>query len=624
MDFSSILKTKPLVAASLKKDFAAFCRAAWPTLHPGTRLSWTTGHDAICDYLVAVWEKKLTRLIINCPPRFAKSSIVTILFPIWVWLQDPTRSFLCCSYEIDLATNHNLDRRRVMESKWFRDLFGDAFTLSTDRSQAQEFSTTAGGTMQAASTASKAQGRGGDFIVVDDPISADFVFSDSYRNEVNVWFERQLPQRLNNPSESAIIVVAQRLHQNDPVGFLLSQEDSEWTLLKLPLIAEENETIVFPHSGRRWRRAKGFCLDPKRWSPRTVRERQRNRLVWTGQFQQSPMAAEGNLIRLDEIGYFGGRDPQTGEADPALPERFDRKIISVDCSFKDLASSDYVALIVVGVLGARRYVLHVTRAHLDLTGTENEIRNAHAVFGPISGVLVEDKANGTSVIAHLRDEIPGLVAVNPEGGKVSRVVATSPEFQAHNWFFERTGPWTHKVVEELVIFPNGKTDDLVDAISQCSIWLQSNTYELGLLEWAANVQSDKSKNFRPDGSERAAAAARPTITSWHPEPQKHPPCPACTATITYPLGARGSYHCNGCAADFDASGRVLASLPMLWDGGPCWVAGCKVRLQMTGGVLYCQNHGQAPRTESVPRGIGFGGLPGRANLPFKGIFGRFC
>jgi hypothetical protein len=429
VDFNLLLRAKPYVAEHLKKDFAAFCRAAWPHLHPGSKLSWTPAHDLICEYLVSVHRGDLKRLIINCPPRFSKSTIANVCFPVWVWLQDPKKSFLCTSYEIDLALNMNLDRRRLMDSKWFRDLFGDVFTLSTDRAQAGDFSNTAGGQMQAASVNSKAQGRGGDIIVVDDPLSADFAYSESFRNETNAWFTNQLPQRLNNPSESAIIVIAQRLHQNDPCGFLLGQEDTEWTLLKLPLIAERDETITFPLSGRVWRRPKGSCLDPKRWSPRTVRERQRDRLTFASQFMQEPMAAEGNLIRTDDILYFGGRDPQTGMMDPGLPETFERKIISVDCSFKDKAGSDYVAIIVVGVVGSRRYLLHVVNARLDLTGSMNEIRNARAAYGPISATLIEDKANGSSVIAHLKEEIPGVIAVDPQGGKMSRVVATAPEFR---------------------------------------------------------------------------------------------------------------------------------------------------------------------------------------------------
>jgi predicted phage terminase large subunit-like protein len=560
------LRTQPLVAAHLKKDFGAFCRSAWPHLHPGAKLSWTPAHDLICEHLVAVWQGRTKRLIANCPPRFAKSSIVNIFFPIWVWLQDPTKAFLCCSYEIDLATNHNLDRRRLMDSKWFRNLFGECFTLSTDRSQAGEFSNTAGGVMQAASTNSKAQGRGGDIIIVDDPLSADAATSETFRNETNSWFVHQLPQRLNDPSQSAIVVVAQRLHQNDPCGFLLAHEENDWTLLKLALIAEEDQAWTFPISGRVWKRKKGECLDPNRWSPKAVRQRQQNRLVWSGQFQQEPAPTEGNLIRVDDILYFGGRDPQTGALDPGLPESFERKIISVDCSFKDLRTSDYVALIVVGIVGARRYLLHVTNAHLDLAGTENEIRNAHATFGPITAVLVEDKANGPAVVSHLKEEISGVIGVNPEGGKMARLVAAAPEFQAHNWLVERNGPWTHKLVEQLTMFPNAKNDDITDAITQAAIWLQANTYELGLLDYFKAVASGAKKMVasvqerrlgRLSGQNRSAAAEEPkfpvTKDEWQvwTERQQAPPCPHpdCKNPSTFLQSDRSHrfhIHCRQC------------------------------------------------------------------------------
>jgi predicted phage terminase large subunit-like protein len=321
-------------------------------------------------------------------------------------------------------------------------------------------------------------------------------------------------------------------------------------LLKLPLLAEQDETITFPVSGRIWKRKRGDCLDPKRWSAKVVKRRQQNRLVWAGQFQQSPVSVEGNLIRTDDILFFGGRDPQTGAIDPGLPESFDRKIISVDCSFKDLRTSDYVAVIVVGVLGSRRYLLHVTNAHLDLTGTENEIRNAHATFGPISAVLVEDKANGPAVISHLKDHISGMIAVNPEGGKVARVVAASPEFQANNWIIERNGPWAHKVVEQLTMFPNAKNDDIVDAITQAAIWLQANTGGLGLLDVLKDFFTGKRKMPRSAEEILQGVAIKPvTVDNFQIWLKTHqaPACPLCKSTATT-YNERQLLRCNQCSA----------------------------------------------------------------------------
>jgi predicted phage terminase large subunit-like protein len=551
MDFSRLGLAKPLIAEHLRKDFAAFCREAWPHLHRGSKLSWTLAHDLICEYLVMVWQKRILRLIINCPPRFAKSSIVTILFPIWCWLQDPTLAFLCASYEIDLATNHNLDRRRLMETQWFKNLFGDRFQMATERSQAGEFGNVQGGIMQAASTNSRAQGRGGHILIVDDPLSADAAYSEIFRNETNSWFVHQLPQRLNDPATSAIVVVMQRLHQNDPTGFLLAQEDSDWFLLKLTLIAEEPESWTFPISGRVWTRRKSECLDPKRWSPKVVRERQRNRLVWASQFQQEPAPLEGNIIRVSDLRYFGGRDPFTGERDPELPDRFDRKIISVDAAFKDKATSDYVAILTIGVEGSRRYVLNVVNAHLGLDATEDEIRRQHTLYGPISTVLVEDKANGTAVVSHLKEHISGVIAVNPAGGKLARVVAASPEFQAHDWYIDRNAAWRDVFIDQVTVFPNARHDDVADAASQASIWLQANTHEFGLLRlWKDYASGD-----------RKMPASVPMLVSRLSEPQEATAadnaeaCPKCESSCVVRLSGR--MHCNQCAHDWGPLPKII-------------------------------------------------------------------
>ncbi len=559
-DFSTLLMARPQLAEAMKKDFGLFCRMAWPHLHRGSPLSWTPWHDLICEYLVLVHQKKLLRLIVNCPPRFAKSSIVTILWPIWCWLHNPTLDFLACSYEIDLAVNHNQDRRRLLDSKWFKDHFGDSVKLSTDRSQAGEFSNLHGGTMMAASSNSKAQGRGGDVVICDDLLSADMAFSEVFRSETNSWLTHQLPQRLNNPSESSIVVVAQRLHQNDPCGYLLAQEDSDWFLLKLALVAEEDERWEFPISKRVVIRQKGECLDSKRWSKKVIRQRQQNRLVWAGQFQQEPTDPSGNMIRVDDIQYFGGRDPKTNVLDPVAPAEFDRKILSVDCSFKNRSSSDYVVVLVVGVVASRRYILHVTNAHLDLDGTMNEIRNARNLFGPVSATLVEDAANGTAVIAKLTQEIPGVVAIRPEGGKLARLVAASPEFQARNRYVERNGAWTHKLVEQLTMFPNAKFDDIADSISQCAVWLQGNSYDHNtFIEWMkrseAGEYDERRKQSRWQRMRRSLGLGgnvNPVLTG-HMEPTAPSSCPHCGHTVfnTIGSGASAKFRCTQCLEHCD-------------------------------------------------------------------------
>jgi predicted phage terminase large subunit-like protein len=580
MDFTNLLRARPIVAENLRKDFGAFCRAAWPHVHRGTKLSWTWAHDLICEHLVAVWQGKTKRLVINCPPRFAKSTIVTILFPIWCWLHNPTLAFLCASYEIDLSTNHNSDRRRLMESEWFKSLFADRFQLATDRAQASEFSNSAGGQMLAASVNSKAMGRGGDFIILDDPLSADQAYSDAQRGEVIDWLTHMMPQRLNNPSDSRIIVVMQRLHQSDPTGFLLEHEPGEWTHLKLTLIAEETERIIFPVSGRVLVRKKGECLDPKRFPPRVVRDRQKNRLVWAGQFQQEPSPIEGNLIRVADVRYFGGKDPVTGARDPDLPTYFDQKIISVDCAFKDKASSDKVAILAIGVKGPRRFVLSAVNRHLDLDATEQAILSQHALFGPIGATLIEDAANGSAVVSHLKEKIAGVIPRSAQGGKTARMIASSPSWQSNCWFLDRSGAETNELINQITVFPNARNDDLADAMSQAEIWLQENAHRYGFIEFLKNKGAEW----------LTRAPSRPVPLAVYPGSAF---CPKCGSADVEQYGSQpgARIHCFRCG---------VFSYPSVLGTAPC---GHAAQLQIVlGGVgIRCAQCGAIQRPAPQPR-----------------------
>src|SRR5215470_9387161 len=326
------------------------------------------------------------------------------------------------------------------------------------------------GQMIATSVGATAMGRGCDTAILDDPVSADQVLSDAERTRANNWIDATLRSRLNDPATGAIVLVMQRLHELDPTGFLLEQEPGVWTHVRLPLEAEEDETLSFPISGRVFHRKAGEVLMPERFPPVIVEQLRSRRLVFAGQYQQRPAPAEGNLIKRSEVRYYGGIDPRTGLADERLPDHFDRKVISVDCAFKDVAAADYVAIIVIGVKGRKRYVLNVINKHLDAAATELEIRRQRDLYYPIGAVLVEDKANGPAIIQRLQCNLPGVIAINPQGGKTARMFAAAPEWQAGDWYVDRNAAWTAPFVEQITTFPAGH-DDMVDAMTQASAWL---------------------------------------------------------------------------------------------------------------------------------------------------------
>jgi predicted phage terminase large subunit-like protein len=464
---------------ALEQDLGLFVREAWKFLNPGRQFKWSWHYDLICEYLTLVKERKLRRLILNVPPRSAKTTFATICFPCWVWATQPSHEFLCACHSRDLATDFSVARRNLLLSEWYQGLWGDKFQLSEDRNLAIQFNNTKMGRMIATSTGSGAEGKGGDTAILDDPMSSEQSLSDTERYTANRWVNNTLRQRLNDPANASIIIIMQRLHELDTTGFVLSEDpEGMWKHLVLPLVAEDDEEWVFPISGKVITRKKGEVLQPDRFTPDVVEEKKRNRLVFAGQYQQRPAPLEGNMIKRADVMYYGGKDPLTGEQDEPLPASgqvrnpvYSRILLTVDCSFKDLKTSNYVAIGVIGVRGRKRYVLNVVNAHLDLDGTVKEIRHQKANYPQASAILVEDKANGSAVIQSLKKDLPGVIEIEPQGGKIARVFAMAPEWQAHDWYVDRNAAWAEPYVQQLTMFPTAAHDDMVDMTSQAAIWL---------------------------------------------------------------------------------------------------------------------------------------------------------
>ena len=130
-----------------------------------------------------------------------------------------------------------------------------------------------------------------------------------------------------------------------------------------------------------------------------------------------------------------------------------------------------MAIAVIGVKGRKRYILNVVNRHLDAAATEAEVRRLRDVHRPVSAVLIEDKANGPAIIQRLKVNVPGVIEINPQGGKTARMFAAAPEWQAGDWYVERNAAWTEAFVEQITMFPNAAHDDMCDAMSQAAVWL---------------------------------------------------------------------------------------------------------------------------------------------------------
>jgi hypothetical protein len=274
--------------ALLRQEFSTFAARCFHDLNPQTEFAINWHLEVIAAKLTAVREGRIRRLIINLPPRHLKSLMASIALPAWCLGHDPSAQILCVSYAQDLADKLARDCRSIMMSPWYRRIFPTR--LAAHRQAVQEFLTTAQGYRLATSTGGVLTGRGADIILIDDPLKPEEALSDAQRQGANEWFDHTLYSRQNDKRHGAIVIIMQRLHEDDLIGHVLAQEP--WEVVCFPAIAEADElhrieTIWGP---RCYTRRQGEALHPER-EPLEILDRIRRTIGeynFAGQYQQTP------------------------------------------------------------------------------------------------------------------------------------------------------------------------------------------------------------------------------------------------------------------------------------------------------------------------------------------------
>jgi hypothetical protein len=265
---------RALLNAILRQDFGAFLRKTFDTLSPGQTFvpGWHIG--ALAYQLERIRRGEITRLIVNKPPRSLKSITASVAFPAFVLGHDPTRRIICASYSADLAFKLSNDFRALLDASWYQDVFPHT-RIGRYKDSETEVELTRRGFRLATSTGGTLTGRGGDLIIIDDPLKPIDALSESRRLAANQWFLNTVMSRLDDKRTGAIVIVMQRVHTDDLTGFVLGQSD-EWTVLSLPAIADVEQTIPVA-MGNIHVRQLGDVLCPER-EPLKVLERMRTQL----------------------------------------------------------------------------------------------------------------------------------------------------------------------------------------------------------------------------------------------------------------------------------------------------------------------------------------------------------
>jgi predicted phage terminase large subunit-like protein len=445
-------------------DFAAFCVAMRPDYKfPRFLLE-------LIDNLEAVEKSDLRRLLVFMPPRHGKTLTGSILFAAWAMGRDPKRFVVLGCYGEELAFTFGRAIRNVMASALFRQVFSGC-RLAGDSTAANRFALEAGGGFFAVGRGSALTGRGASILILDDLVKdraeAD---SEAVRRSTESWLREVAITRLE--PRSPIVAIGTRWHQADILGTLAADRIEPWKTLAFPAIAEKGDPLQRPEGEALWPERFGLTELAR------IRAEIGSR-AWSALYQGRPTAAEGAVFRIEWIQRYS-----------SAPTEFSRIVLAVDCAFKGGTENDFSAATVWGESKTGFYLLFGWRDRPDFPALKRRIIALAEAWNP-HAVLIEDAASGQSAIQELLSgtSLP-IVPVKATGGKTERAVAVSPMFESGRVHFPAPGAgWLADLEDELLAFPAGIHDDLVDSVSMALNFLRQRPVDDAV--------------FRPEDIERA-------------------------------------------------------------------------------------------------------------------------
>lgn len=451
--------------------FHAFVRDAWRYVEAGEFTdNWHI--ESICRHFMSMvrgsalapQEPRFTRLIIAMPPRHMKSLLSNVFFPAWVWLFWPGATFLHLSFKLDLSARDSRKFRRLIQSEWYESL-ADYGGLTKDTESRLE---NARGGHRIISSMENVTGAGGQYVIIDDPISAKKVHSPANRRSMIQSWKAVTSRR--NDRWGAFVVIGQRTHEEDLTGYLLKEQPEKWEVLCLETIKEGKQQST-EGSLKLYRdpRQPEDVLWPSRF-PRSMVDEMMDDLgpmEAAAQHQQRPVPLEGAIIKNGWWKFFRLHDVRD----------LDMLIASWDCAVKDGPENSYTVGAVIGRRGPDTFIFEVHRGHWDVFLTAREVEAQWERWPGCQSVVVEDKANGPTVIRILRERVPGIIPMNPKGSKEMRLRSFAAHVRSGNVYLLEDAPWLDEFMRELATFPRGANDDQVDAFTQGMAYLFENAQE---------------------------------------------------------------------------------------------------------------------------------------------------
>lgn len=467
-----------------ERSYYEFFLQAWPILEPTTDLEDNWHVEYLCDELqdaverIARGEQKPFDIIINIPPRTLKSSIVTVTLNAWAWTRWPHLKFIATSYGADLAISLALKTRRLIESPWYHENWGDKVKLTDDQNTKGLYETEAGGMRKSVGVGGAITGSGGDVLIVDDPINPLKAHSEVELKNCITWFKETLYSRLNNQKVGLRIIIMQRLHQEDLTGYVLENQPDLWKHICIPVSSDYE---IKP--GELAEKYQAGLFFPSRFNPDTIAQAKTTLGTYgfAGQMGQKPSPLGGGIIKTSWFRTL-----------KELPNTIYNIYDSWDCAVKTEEENDYSVRLRIGEFRLGYCILDVQRIKVEYPELERLVK-INGSQDNVNGVLVEDKSSGQQVKQSLK-RLKGLNIVTlcmdekkekqiMKLDKVTRANLVTPMIETGKVFVPENAPWLADFFNELSLFPNGKHDDQVDALTQALIHFSSRPSGMAASQW---------------------------------------------------------------------------------------------------------------------------------------------
>lgn len=500
----------------LEQSLYAFVKASWPAIEGNTPFISNWHIEAICEHLESAIRGEIKKLLISVPPRTSKTTIISIMWPAWVWIKQPAIKFLFSSYAQKISWEHSRLCRMLIESPWYQERWGHIVQLSKDQATKGHFTNSSKGHRIATSVGAGGTALGGDVLVLDDPNEAGE--SETVSNATNDWVSRVWPSRLNPGGLGVNVLVQQRTREMDVSGFILGQDiQNEWVKLILPMEFEPERcatTIVLPSTnGKVWkdpRTVEGELLCPAYLNAQDIQKKkiELGSYNYATQYQQRPAPEEGGIFQKSWFQWWKQEKPPTLEY----------VIQSWDTALTANEQSAYSACTTWGLYKDINKITNLMLisawrgrvTYPDLLKRAQRLRKNWGDIGDVElksnnklqpdYIIIEAKASGYSLVSDFSSKGIPVHAFNPDkyGDKIQRVHRATPYVEAGLvWVAAQAPKYTflrkdhEMLVENCATFPNAESRDLVDSMTQAIICI---TKEKGLLKHVLDFGFD-SKSF---------------------------------------------------------------------------------------------------------------------------------